>query len=193
MLMLVAGASIVALGAIVAVVLAARGGKTGGSSVAAAMQAAGCTLKTAPATSRKHVASEDAKIKYNTVPPSTGAHYFQPAIWDFYTSPASPVQLVHNEEHGGIVLWWGSKVPQSTVDKLREFYDSSPNGMVGTPFPSLGNKVAITAWTSPPGAMGRGHVAVCTSFDEKAFGAFRDAYRGQGPERYPVDLLTPGT
>jgi hypothetical protein len=33
---------------------------------------------------------------------------------------------------------------------------------------------------------------VCPTFDEKAFSAFRDAYRGKGPERYPVDTLTPG-
>ena len=29
--------------------------------------------------------------------------------------------------------------------------------------------------------------------DEKAYAAFRDAFRGQGPERYPVSVLTPGS
>jgi hypothetical protein len=193
MLMLFAASGVVGLVVVVAVILLTGGGKTNDSSVASAMQAAGCTLKTAPATSRKHVASESAKIKYNTDPPSNGSHYFQPAIWDFYTSPANPIQVVHNEEHGGVILWWGSKVPQATIDKLRALYDSSPDGMLGTPYPSLGRKVAITAWTAPSGGMGEGHVAVCPTFNEKAFTAFRDAYRGKGPERYPVDSLTPGT
>jgi hypothetical protein len=194
MLMLFAASGIVGLGAVIAVILlVGGGGKSGDSSVAAAMQAAGCTLKTAPASSRKHVSDQNAKIKYNTTPPSNGSHYFQPAIWDFYTQAANPVQVVHNQEHGGVILWWGSKVPQATVDKLRDFYNSSPNAMLGTPYPSLGNKIAITAWTAPSGGMGEGHVGTCPTFDEKGFTAFRDAYRGKGPERFPVDVLTPGS
>jgi hypothetical protein len=193
MLMLLAASGIVALGIVIGVIVLATGGKAGAASVAEAMQSAGCTLKTAPATSRQHVTSLGAKIKYNTTPPSTGSHYYSPAIWDFYTSPATPVQVVHNQEHGGVILWWGSKVPQSTIDQLHAFYNSSPDGMLGTPYPSLGNKVAVTAWTAPPGGLGRGHVAVCQTFNEKAFTAFRDAYRGKGPERYPVDSEKPGT
>jgi hypothetical protein len=156
------------------------------------MRAAGCTLKTAKATSRTHVTNFGAKIKYNTDPPSNGSHYFQPAVWDFYTTPADPIQVVHNEEHGGAILWWGNKVPASTVDQLRAFYHSSPNGVLGTPYAKLGSKVAITAWTAPSGGMGEGHAAVCPTFNEKAFKAFRDAYRGKGPERYPLDIETPG-
>jgi hypothetical protein len=41
--------------------------------------------------------------------------------------------------------------------------------------------------------MGKGRLAVCSTFDEKAFKTFRDAFRGKGPERFPVDALTPGT
>ena len=36
-------------------------------------------------------------------------------------------------------------------------------------------------------------VASCPKFDEKAFTAFRDEFRGKGPERFPVSILTPGT
>jgi hypothetical protein len=193
LLMLFAASGLVALGVAVSVVfLASRGNSTNAESVPAAMRAAGCTFKTAPAKSRQHVTSLDAKIKYNTFPPSSGSHYYSPAPWDFYTSPVTPVQVVHNEEHGGVILWWGNKVPSSTIEQLRAFYLSSPNGMLGTPLASLGKKVAITAWTSPPSGLGDGHVAVCPTFDESAFKAFRDAYRGKGPERYPLDSETPG-
>jgi hypothetical protein len=192
-IVMVSGAAgLVAIGVAIAAIALGSGGKSGDAAVAADMQSAGCTLKTAPAKSRKHVTSLSAKIKYNTDPPAAGSHYYSPAIWDFYTSPANPIQVVHNEEHGGVILWWGDKVSSSTVDALRAFYNSSPNGMLGTPLARLGSKVAITAWTSPPAALGEGHVAVCPSFNEKAFSAFRDAYRGQGPERYPLDSLTPG-
>jgi hypothetical protein len=135
----------------------------------------------------------NAKIKYNTTPPSNGNHYYGPAEWGFFTTPAAPVQVVHNEEHGGVIIWWGDKVPQSTIDKLHSFYDSSPDAMLGTPYPSLGNKIALTAWTAPPAGLGKGHVATCSAFNEKAFAAFRDTYRGRGPERYPMNTLTPGS
>ena len=184
---------IVALAIVIAVIALTTGGASA-SGVESAMQAAGCTLTTMPAKSRHHVTSLDAKIKYNTDPPSNGSHYFQPAVWNFYdTTPADPIQVVHNEEHGGIILWWGNKVPSSTVDQLRAFYDSSPNAVLGTPYAKLGSKVAITAWTAPSGGMGEGHAAVCPTYNEKAFKAFRDAYRGKGPERFPVSVLTPGT
>jgi len=169
-----------------------NGGDSSEASAATALRAAGCTVQAAKASSRKHVTSLDAKIKYNTTPPSNGSHYFSPAIWDFYTTPANPIQVVHNAEHGRVILWWGNKVPSSTVDKLHAFYNESPNGMLGTPYPALGNKVAITAWTAPSGGTGEGHVAVCTTFDEDAFKKFRDAFRGKGPERFPVDSLAPG-
>jgi len=196
LLVIFALSGVIGLAVVIGVIALTRGGggsSTSPSGVAAEMRAAGCKFTTAKATSRQHVTSLSAKIKYNTTPPSNGSHYYSPAVWGFYTTPANPVQVVHNEEHGGVILWWGSKVPQSTIDQLRSFYDSSPNTMFGTPYPSLGKNVAITAWNAPPGGMGNGVVAVCPAFNEKAFTAFRDAYRGKGPERYPVNIQTPGT
>ena len=159
-----------------------------------AMAAAGCTFKSVKGDSAgHHVTSLNAKIKYNTFPPSSGTHYYIPAVWDFYTEAVNPKRVVHNEEHGGVVLWWGPQTPASEIEAMRSFYTSSPNAMLGTPYPSLGSKVAITAWTSPPSGIGEGHLATCPTFNEKAFKAFRDAYRGKGPERFPVNTLTPGT
>jgi len=194
MLVLFAASGVILLGVVIAVLLlVGGGGKSGEDATTDTMKAAGCTVQNVTATSRKHVTSLSAKVKYNTTPPSNGSHYFSPAIWDFYTEPAKPLQVVHNMEHGGVVIWWGDKVPSSTVERMRAFYNESPDGMVGTPLPSLGNKVAITAWTAPAGGTGTGHAAVCTSFDEDAFATFRDAYRGEGPERFPVEDLRPGT
>jgi hypothetical protein len=192
LLVLFAASGLIALGVVIAVIALNTGGGSANAGVGTAMRTAGCTLKTERAKSRQHVTSLEAKIKYNTFPPSSGSHYYSPAPWDFYTSPVTPVQVVHNEEHGGVILWWGNKVPSSTIDQLHAFYLSSPNGMLGTPLASLGRKVAITAWTSPPSGLGQGHAAVCPTFNEKAFKTFRDAYRGRGPERYPLDSETPG-
>jgi len=190
---LFAVSGIVLVFVVIGVITLVNGGKSSDASAATALRAAGCTVQVADAKSRKHVTSLSTKIKYNTTPPSNGSHYFSPAIWDFYTEPANPIQVVHNEEHGGVILWWGNKVPSSTVDRMHAFYNESPNAMLGTPYPALGNKVAITAWTAPSGGMGEGPVATCSTFNEAAFKKFRDAYRGKGPERFPVDSLTPGS
>jgi hypothetical protein len=59
-----------------------------------------------------------------------------------------------------------------------------------------GSKIYLTAWTA---TIANGNVtsknvlASCPRFDEKAFTAFRDEFRGKGPERFPVSQLTPGT
>ena len=159
--------------------------KASAAQAAAALAAAGCTIHTYPSIGRRHITTLSPKppIKYNSFPPTSGPHYYVPAVWGSYESPVSEYQAVHNLEHGGIVIQFGSGVPAGTISQIGDFYRSDPNALLVAPFPKLGNKVALTAWT---------HLAVCTSFDQKAFTAFRDAYRYQGPEKYPPADLQPG-
>ena len=183
------GGSGVILLAIVVIVIATAGGGGGSSmnvaAVQKAMAAAGCTFKSVKGDSAgHHVTSLNAKIKYNTFPPSSGTHYYIPAVWDFYTDPANPIQVVHNEEHGGVIIWWGEKVPQSTIAQLRRFYDEQPVSVLGTPIKGLGSKIALTAWTKGKDGI-HGRVATCSKFDQKAFATFRDTFRGHGPENVP--------
>ena len=76
-----------------------------------------------------------------------------------------------------------AKVPRSDVDKINAFYRSDDNAMLVAPFPQLGNKIAVEAWT---------YLSKCTHFNDKAFTKFRDALRYHGPEKYPKSLLQPG-
>jgi hypothetical protein len=209
----VAGAGLVGL-AIALIVIFATGKKgsdvEAGSDakVAAAMRAAGCTFVSKPVLPPRHkvpsgyhldVPSLTTKVKWSTFPPSGGAHYGLWAVWGFYKQPVNPRQVVHNEEHGGVILWWGPEVPAATVDELQNFYFDSPTGVFGTPIAGLGNKIALTAWTGNPadyyrdGHYGIGHLAVCPRFDEKAFTTFRDTYRGHGPEGTPLAANTQGS
>ena len=182
---LTAAAIAVALAAGVAIAVAATRGGGGSGDVAKKLAAAGCVFKTYPNLGQAHVQALTPLPKYNSFPPTSGPHYVQPAPWNFYDSPLdSEVRAVHNLEHGGIVIQWGSPVPTSTVEQLRGFWQDSPNGMLMAPLPKLRDKIALTAWT---------HLATCTRFDEGAFKSFRDAYRGKGPERIPLSQLTPGS
>jgi hypothetical protein len=165
-----AGAGFVGL-IVVALVLALGGGKSGDpKQLGLDMTAAGCSFKTVAAFVPKgqptHVPSLTKKLPWNTSPPSNGQHYPEWAVWGFYKEPVNPRMVVHNEEHGGVVTWWGSQVPSSTVNKLLAFYGEQPTGSFGTPYPALGSKIAITAWTGDPshyqqnGYYGQGHIAI---------------------------------
>ena len=144
------------------------------------------------------------KPHWSTFPPSGGGHYRLWATWGFYRKPVNPRKVVHNEEHGGVVIWWGPGVPKATVDQLAAFYHQSPVGMFGTPIAGLGDRIALTAWNADPSWKGEpafayknhhygiGRIAVCPRFDQKAFAAFRDAYRGRSPQGFPVSADRPG-
>jgi hypothetical protein len=177
----------VVVAVIILVVVFTRGGGSKPALTSSGIKllaSAGCSYRSYPSEGRGHVTSLSAKVKYKTFPPTSGTHYYLPAIWNRYTTPLALVQEVHNLEHGGVIIQYGDEVPQATVEELVAFYDSSPNGMLLAPLPKLGKKIALTAWT---------RLATCTGFNEKAFAAFRDAFRGHGPEPFPVSQLTPGS
>ena len=160
-------------------------GLTGGSDskdAAESMRAAGCTYRDSESEGDAHV-QDGKKVTYRSFPPVSGDHYATPAIWNAYDAPLEPERVVHNLEHGGIVINYGSKVPAATVEELREFYLGDPNGLVLAPLPRLNDKIAVVAWT---------HLATCTKFDEGAFSTFRDAFRAKGPEARRIEDLRPG-
>ena len=199
-----AASGLVALAAVLGFLFLA-GGDDGGNeqALASKLRAAGCNLRTVPGQNARPdhstVPTLTTKVKWNSSPPANGPHYQETAVWGFYDDAVNPRQVVHNLEHGGVAIWWGPQVPDATVEQLRDFYNESPDGMIGTPYPALGDQIALTAWTADPerylqnGYFGQRHIAKCDRFDEEAFAAFRDTFRGKGPERIPVSISRPGT
>jgi uncharacterized protein DUF3105 len=195
-----AAAGLIAV-AVVVGFLATRGGGANDKGVAQVLRAAGYTYKVYPATSQQHVALT-AKPKYNSFPPSNGAHYGIPAVFGNYSSPVEQIRAVHNLEHGAMLIEYGPGVSRATIDKINAFYGESPNGMLVFPYPPLKNRIALVAWTADLGKLqsrsatggyhGEGRVAIGTRFDQKAFETFRDRFRAKGPERFPLDALQPG-
>lgn len=180
----------------------------GVKTVTKAMTAAGCTFRGLPAGgSQKHMGSADEKVAYKTFPAASGIHNPTPAIWGNYRNPADPRQVVHNLEHGGIAVWYGPNISAADRGGLDAFYDADPNGVVITPlrdpypgvsYPKhtpLGSKIAMTVWTvgAKTSKQPTVYVAICPSYDEQAFAAFRNAFRAKGPEPFPLGQLTPGS
>ena len=181
----VSGAGIVALVAIVLVV-ALGGGSSSAKAAATTIRNQGCQyhhypeLPRAPHYSTMH---PNPAPTWNSVPPTSGRHYYQPVVFGDYTQPLAEIQLVHNLEHGAVILQYGSKVPKAQVDAITTWYRKDANALIVAPLPKLGDKVAMTAWTQ---------WAECTGFNAKAADAFRNAFRYHSPEHYPKSYLQPG-
>ncbi len=198
----VAASGLLALAIVLVIVLTAGGaGAATASDARAALEKAGCSFQASQAsTAGNHIADVNAKVTppYATFPPTSGPHVNSPAPWGVYDDPVNQKILVHNLEHGGIIIQYGSKVPAGTKDELGAFFNDSPNGIVVAPLPALGDKIALGAWTAEPIAQGEkqkpgtAYLAKCTRYDAKGFEAFRDAFRYKGPERIPPDLMQPG-
>jgi hypothetical protein len=186
------------VGLIVIAALFAFGGDNDSGSGPSALREAGCTLQAFPAQSRDHVQGLPKGFKYNSSPPTSGPHHPQPAPFDVYEEPVEQFRLVHNLEHGGVVIQYGRRVPEQTVNQIVEWYRDDPNGIVIAPLPSLGNTIALAAWTAEVDASGgaeargEGILAKCERFDEEAFDSFMDEFAFRGPERFPEDQLAPG-
>jgi hypothetical protein len=193
---------ILLVGGILAVV--AFGG--GGSSSAAGglINTSSCTEQEFPGLKPRHINNPNANVSYNSFPPSSGPHYAQPAPWGIYPDTVKQTILVHNLEHGGIVIQYGPNVSQSDVQEIQSLYQDDPYGMVVAPYAKLGNKIAATAWNEPAYEQnrdanfdkvdaGHGFVLMCKSFDKGALSDFRDKHRNKAGERYAsVKDMAPG-
>jgi hypothetical protein len=185
MVLVVLGAALVVAAAAVGIALAFGGG--GGESTGG-----GCVRKTLADQGRQHVQELPKGFKQNSFPPTSGPHFAQPngpAIWNIYEQPVAQLALVHNLEHGGVVVQYGDQVPPEVVREIADWYAGDPLGLVVAPLPGLEKRIALTAWT---------HLMTCSTFDDDAFSDFRDDFRGRGPENsgprgIPLESLQPGT
>lgn len=189
-------------GGILAVV--AFGGGDSSSASGGLISTSSCTEQEFPGLKPRHINNPNANVSYNSFPPSSGPHYAQPAPWGIYPDSVKQTILVHNLEHGGIVIQYGPKVSQSDVQKLQSLYQDDPYGMVVAPYAKLGNKIAATAWNEPAYEQnqdanfdkvdaGHGFVLMCKSFDKGALSDFRDKHRNKAGERYQsVKDMAPG-
>jgi Protein of unknown function (DUF3105) len=180
--------------------LVAFGGDDGGS--AAAIDTRFCKEQSFPGLEPKHLTNVDANVTYNSFPPSSGPHYQQPAPWGIYEDPVKETILVHNLEHGGIIVQYGD-ISEETLKDIQSFYQDDPYGLVVAPYPRLGKKIALTAWNEPRYKQegefenvdpGNGYVLTCTQWDRDAAAKFRDERRNNAGERYgSVSDMAPGS
>ncbi len=156
--------------------------------VGPAAKAAGCELQTKKGTARDHTTDLSTKVKYNTNPPSTGRHYEIPADDGVYGQAPQDEQLVHNLEHGRVIIWVKPSLPEKQRADITALVNDDSYQMVLVPRKNMPYAVAATAWDADPEPNGTGELLLCNDVNDKTFDAlqaFRDEHRSQGPEPIP--------
>jgi hypothetical protein len=153
-----------------------------------------CTSETFDAQEAAHVEELPADYEYNSTPATSGLHSPVTAIWNLYDQPVPQINYIHNLEHGGMIIQYGSDVPAEDISSLASWYQQDTRGLIVAPLaeeqeekdPTLAGQIVVTSWT---------HMLRCGSFDEEALNDFSDDYRGpQGdaPEKFELDQLQQG-
>jgi hypothetical protein len=124
-----------------------------------------------------HIRPGQLHPPYNSNPPTSGWHWADPKEWGIYSTPQVQEQLVHNLEHGGIVIQYNNLTP-GELQRLLDFVRRTPRHIIVAPYPGLdrGVRVAFTAWTLSQ---------QCDGVDLEALADFIDEFRDQGPEYVP--------
>ena len=154
-----------------------------------AAAAAGCELRDVKASgSFDHTTDPNERVKYNSNPPTSGRHYVIPADDGAYSTAPTDEQLVHELEHGRVIIWFKPSLPADTRADLKALFDEDTYQMVLAPRRNMPYQVAASAWNGTPQPSGLGRLITCDSVQPEmwdALRAFRDEHRSNGPEPVP--------
>jgi hypothetical protein len=134
-----------------------------------------------PSQGQQHIAPGQSHPPYNSDPPTSGWHYDEPAEAGFYETALPDEQLVHNLEHGHVIISYDcSKVTDDCEDvkaELRRVVDRFQRWkIVAVARENADAGIALTAW---------GRIDKINSYDEDRVVAFVKRWRDRGPENTP--------
>jgi hypothetical protein len=109
-----------------------------------------------PDEGRTHIATGQMPT-YRSVPATSGPHWnaagVAPINWGIYPSPVMEPAVVHNLEHGGLVIWYQpSKLDAAGVKALTDYVRQQLTGarykVILSPWSGkdFGHAIAVTAW-----------------------------------------------
>jgi hypothetical protein len=135
-----------------------------------------------PDDGRRHLATGTipSPRPYSSTPGTSGPHWETPANWGVYAVPQPESHLIHNLEHGGIVIWYQPrKLDQQQVQQLTAFVNTQLSSerykFILSPWggQDFGHPIAVTAWR---------WLLYLDSANLDAIRDFANAHYGQAPE-----------
>jgi hypothetical protein len=120
---------------------------------------------------------EGSVISYSTNPPSSGHHY---PIWaepGFYDEPADDGYLVHNLEHGYVIIWYDCSFTddcEALQDQIIDvIVDWDGYKIIAMPRSGMDSMIALTSW---------GRLAFMDEFNADLIGEFIERFHNDAPE-----------
>ncbi|HSH31564.1 MAG TPA: DUF3105 domain-containing protein [Candidatus Saccharimonadales bacterium] len=107
-----------------------------------------------PNQGQEHIQPGAEHAAYNSSPPTSGPHYPQPAPWGIKDQGIADETLIHNLEHGGIVINYQPDIGQAEIEQLEDIFRQLPkSGGFGSikailvPRSQNQKPISLTAWT----------------------------------------------
>jgi hypothetical protein len=123
---------------------------------------------------------------YSSLPATSGPHWPPNAIanWGVYSTAQPETQLIHNLEHGGIVIWYDpERLDADGIDTLTQYVNSQVSSGVSGRFKfilspwggqdALPAPIVVTAWR---------YLLEIETADTAAIDEFARAHYGRSPE-----------
>lgn len=134
---------------------------------------------------RSHIEEGIAGGPYNSIPATSGPHWSSatsPGNWGVYSNAQPQERMVHNMEHGGIVIWYQPARLDATglaalTNYVQQQITTSQFKVILTPWSGadFGHPIAVTAWN---------WLLYLDSPDVDAVRTFFDAHYGDAPEPF---------
>ncbi|NEW07948.1 DUF3105 domain-containing protein [Paenibacillus sp. SYP-B3998] len=126
-------------------------------------------------------------LKYEMSIPTSGTHSPHDLKFGFYAERPPYEKLVHNLEHGDIIIYYHPDAQTELLDKLRYLvnFKKAGAGVLAVPNPDVPSdqEVVVTAWTK---------TMQLTKFDDASVGTFIYQNINKGPEQIPPEIRRGG-
>ena len=150
--------------------------QSGDSSLAQLQSDVEIDVETFASRGRDHIQPGSQTPDYQTFPSTSGPHYPHPENYGFYEEPLPMATLVHNLEHGDIVIYYKPSVSDEVKEHLKYLsqFTKEGSGVLFVPSKDIEGEVVATAWTKKMSL---------STFKEEKLGAFIYEFIYEGPEK----------
>lgn len=128
-------------------------------------------------TGRDHLTAGETPPTYSSNPPTSGKHSAQTESWGISSTPLATEKLVHNLEHGGIVIHYNCEKCDDLITKLKDLTNrlaAKDRKVVLSPNKLIDAKISLASW---------GYYDKMDELDEARVWKFFDDHINKGPER----------
>lgn len=129
----------------------------------------------------------DDPVPYEMKIPTSGFHSPHDLKFGFYKEKPQLELLVHNLEHGDIIINYRPDLDSATLDRLKYLtkFNKAGAGILAVPNNDIpaGKEIVVTAWLK---------TMELTVFDEQKVGTFIYDHINKGPEQIPASIRRGG-